>query len=147
MSTKPRAESSRWRSFNFIPGRPIDLLDQWNIVLTHNIGHISDKSLHVYHLDRHEVFISWLNLCFQYVLHPVDRMCIDQYSGIVASSSIQTFNVIYSRLTLILHACLLQIYVHSSSDTSLITRNTLINNNDGFCFQKYARWEDHRHLT
>ncbi len=25
------------------------------IVLAHNIGHVSDKSLHVYHFDRHEV--------------------------------------------------------------------------------------------
>ncbi len=33
----------------------IDLLNQRKIVLARNMGHVGDTSLHVYHLDRHEV--------------------------------------------------------------------------------------------
>ncbi len=39
----------------------------------------------------------------------------------MASSSIDSLNVIYRQHTLILHVCFLQIYVHSSPYTSLIT--------------------------
>ncbi len=45
----------RSRSFIFIPSSSINLLNQRKIVLAHNIGHVSDTSLHVYQLDRHEV--------------------------------------------------------------------------------------------
>ncbi len=38
------------RSFIFIQSSSIDLLNQRKIVLAHNIGHVSDISLHVYHL-------------------------------------------------------------------------------------------------
>ncbi len=43
------------KSFNFKPSHSIDLLDQRKIVLACNIGHVSDISLHVYHIDRHKV--------------------------------------------------------------------------------------------
>ncbi len=55
---------------------------------------------------------------------------------ILASFSIDILNVIYRSHTLILLVCLLQIYVHSSSYTSLITGNALKNNNDGNFLQK-----------
>ncbi len=45
----------RSRLFIFIPSSSIDLLNQRKIVLAHNIEHVSDTSLHVYQLDRHEV--------------------------------------------------------------------------------------------
>ncbi len=45
----------RSRSFIFIPTSSIDLLNHRKIVLARNIGHVSDTSLHVYHLDRDEV--------------------------------------------------------------------------------------------
>ncbi len=49
---------------------------------------------------------------------------------VVASFSIDTLNVIYRSHMLILLVCLPQIYVQSSSYTSLITGNALKNNND-----------------
>ncbi len=54
----------------------------------------------------------------------------------MASSSIDTLNVIYRSHTLILLVSLLQIYVHLSTYTSLITRNALKNNNGCNFLQK-----------
>ncbi len=45
----------RSRSFNFIQRQSIDLSDPLKIILARNIGHVSDISLDVYHLDHHEV--------------------------------------------------------------------------------------------
>ncbi len=59
------------------------------------------------------------------------------YSDIVvASFSSDTLKVIYHSDMLILLVCLRQIYVQSSSYTSLITGNALKNNNDGNFLQK-----------
>ncbi len=59
------------------------------------------------------------------------------YSDIVvASFSSDTLKVIYHSDMLILLVCLQQIYVQSSSYTSLITGNALKNNNDGNFLQK-----------
>ncbi len=69
-------------------------------------------------------------------LAPPSALCVDHNDIIVASYSIDTFNVIYCPHMLILLICLRQIYVYSSPNTSLITRNALKNNNDGNCFQK-----------
>ncbi len=60
MSTKPcvwrgQGRLILYKFFNFIPSSSIDLLDQLKIVLSRNIGYVSDISLHVYHLDHHEV--------------------------------------------------------------------------------------------
>ncbi len=58
--------------------------------------------------------------------HQHRALAIDYSSDIVvASSSIDTLNVIYHSHMLILLVCLPQIYVHSSPYTSLITRNAL----------------------
>ncbi len=52
-------------------------------------------------------------------------MFFDNHSSdiVVASSNIDTLNVIYHSHTVILLVCLLQIYVHSSPYTSIITKN------------------------
>ncbi len=51
--------------------------------------------------------------------------CVGHSDIVVVYSSIDTLNVIYRQHTLILLVFLLQIYVHSSPYTLLITRNAL----------------------
>ncbi len=121
----------RSRSFIFIPSLSINLLNQRKIVLARNIRYVSDTSLHVYHLDRHEVLFHYeifhFNTFFQHISAPsacsVCRTFVE--TSFVASYSIDTLNVIYRLHTLIVLVCLLQIYVHSSPYTPLMTRNAL----------------------
>ncbi len=72
-----------------------------------NIGPINDISLHVYHLDYHEVLFH--NLVFVFNISIMSWLYFSDI--IVASSSIDTLNVIYHIHTLILLVCLPQRYV------------------------------------
>ncbi len=129
LSTKPRV--GEVKVVNFIPSYSIDLLDQRKIVLACNIGHVSDISLDVYHLDCHKVLFHYkflFSIRFFKTLTPEHHVLAIDYSDIVvamASSNFDTLNVIYWSHTLILLVCLPQIYVHSSRYTLLITRNAL----------------------
>ncbi len=90
----------RSRSFNFIPSPSIDLLDQPKVVLAHNIGHVSDKSLHVYHLDRHEVLFYKMMIMMLFKFYFIIKslfsirffqkhhvLAVDYSSDIIAASS------------------------------------------------------------
>ncbi len=119
----------------YIQSRSLDLLDQQKIVLTCNIGHISDICRHVYHLDCHEVLFHnyiFVFKTFCKTLVPGPSASCDHSNGniIVASSNMDTFNYNLPP-TYTYPACLL-----STNICSLISKY-IVNHQE--CFKKIIR--------